>query len=102
MNEIDFNMWLKGCGTSSKLCSDYISRLKRIERSIAECDLDEEFAKDRCQHLLSLFLQTGRNEEMKMRMIGDLPIGKYYLSAFSYALRKYVAFKDDCVASTQK
>lgn len=102
MNEIDFTIWLKECGTSSKLCSDYVSRLKRVERSISDCDLDDEFAKDRCHQLLSLFSQTGRNEEMRKRMIGDLPIGKYYLSAFSYAVRKYVAFKEANDASTQK
>ena len=100
MNEIDFTVWLKANSTSNKLCSDYVSRLKRIEHSIMDCDLDDEYDKDRCQFLLSLFMQTGRNEEMKKRMIGDLPIGKYYLSAFSYAVRKYVAFKDETTGST--
>ena len=102
MNEIDFTIWLKEKGTSNKLCSDYASRLKRVERSIEDCDLDDEYAKDRCQQLLSLFTQTGRNEDMKKRMIGDLPIGKYYLSAFSYAVRKYVSFKESAEESTQK
>ena len=102
MNEIDFTVWLKSNGTSNKVCSDYVSRLKRVERSLIDCDLDEEFVKDRCQHLLSLFTQTGRNEEMRKRMIGNLPIGKYYLSAFSYAIRKYVVFKEDTIQSTQK
>jgi hypothetical protein len=102
MNEIDFTVWLKSNGTSNKVCSDYVSRLKRVERSLIDCDLDEEFEKDRCQYILSLFAQTGKNEEMKKRLIGDLPIGKYYLSAFSYAIRKYVAFKEDLVLSTQE
>lgn len=102
MNELEFSLWLKNDGTSHKLCSDYISRLKRVEHSIIDCDLDDEFAKDRCQHLLSLFLQTGKNEEMQQRMIGDLPIGKYHLSTFPYAIRKYVAFKEATKALTQK
>ena len=102
MNAIDFIVWLKAKETSSKLCSDYVSRLKRVERSISDCDLDDEYTKDRCQYLLSLFLHTGRNEEMRKRMIGDLPIGKYYLSAFSYAIRKYIVFKDESTGLTQK
>ena len=101
MNEIDFTLWLKASSTSKKLCSDYVSRLKRVERSISNCDLDDEYAIDRCQHLISLFSHTGKNEEMKKRMIGDLPIGKYYLSVFSYAIRKYVVFKDETVKSKQ-
>ena len=95
MNEIDFSVWLKSHSIPSKLCSDYISRLKRVEHSIKDCDLDEEYARDRCVHLLSLFLHTGKNAEMERLMIGDLPIGKYHLSAFSYAIRKYVAFRDE-------
>ena len=102
MNEIDFTLWLKANSTSNKLCSDYVSRLKRVERSIVECDLDHEYAKDRCQHLLSLFSQTGKNEAMKKCMIGPLPIGKYYLSTFSYAIRKYIAFKDELLKTNSK
>ena len=94
MYEIEFVQWLKAQGVSSKLCSDCVSRIKRIERSIKDCDIDEEYEKDRCEHLLSLFINVGKNKEMEMYLIGDLPIGKYYLSAFSYSVRKYVIFKD--------
>lgn len=76
------------------MCSDYVSRIKRIEHSIRDCDIDEEYANDRCEHLLSLFANTGRNKEMEQYLIGNLPIGKYHLSAFSYAIRKYIMFKD--------
>ena len=95
MNEIDFTLWLKTKDTPAKLCSDLISRLKRVERSIRDCNLDVEYAKDRCAHLLSLFLQTGRNKKMREMMIGNLPIGKYHLSSYSYAVRKYITFKDE-------
>ena len=101
MNEIDFTIWLKANGASKKLCSDYVSRLKRVERSIADCDLDTEYSNDRCKSLLSLFLKTGKNAEMSKRMTQSLPIGKYHLSAFSYAIRKYVTFKDNAF-STQE
>lgn len=95
MNEIDFIVWLKSNSISNKLCSDYISRLKRIEHSIKDCDLDEEYMRDKCRSLLALFSNTGRNPEMEKVLIGNLPIGKYSLSTFSYAIRKYIAFKDE-------
>ena len=95
MNEIDFVLWLKANNTPKKLCSDYISRIKRVERSIANCDIDEEYARDRCHTLLSLFAHTGKNKSMEERMIGDLPIGKYHLSSFTYSIRKYVTFRDE-------
>lgn len=95
MNEIDFVLWLKANETPRKLCSDHVSRIKRIERSIADCDIDEEYARDRCRSLLVLFAHTGKNKEMEARMIVDLPIGKYHLSAFTYSIRKYVAFRDE-------
>ena len=95
MNEIDFTLWLKSKSVNNKLCSDYVSRLKRVERSIFNCDLDEEYATDQCKNLLSLFSHAGKNEEMKKRMIGDLPIGKYHLSVFTYAIRKYIDFKNE-------
>ena len=95
MNEIEFTVWLKANETPSKLCSDHVSRIKRVERSIADCDIDEEYARDRCHTLLSLFAHTGKNKEMEARMLGDLPIGKYHLSAFTYSIRKYVAFRDE-------
>ena len=102
MNELDFSNWLKAGGTTPKLCSDYISRLKRVERSISDCDLDDEYEEDRCANLLSLFSHTGKNEAMNLRMVGDLPIGKYQLSTFSYAIRKYVEFRDFAKHSMQE
>lgn len=102
MNEIEFTIWLKSNKTSNKLCSDYVSRIKRIERSILDCDIDDEYDIDHCEHLLSLFQRMGKGEEMQSRMIGDLPIGKYQLAAFPYAIRKYVNFKNETTKLKQK
>lgn len=92
MKELDFYNWLMKHNVPKKLCSDYLSRLKRLEHSLFECDLDEEYSKDRCTALFELFYKCGNNEKMANRHIGDLPIGRYHLSTYKYALKKYVEF----------
>lgn len=92
MLEFEFSIWLLNNNYSRKLSSDYISRLKRFERSISNCDIDDEYYNDKCENLLSLFKNCGRNEKMASRLIGDLPIGQYYLSTYKYAIKKYVTF----------
>lgn len=94
MLEFEFSIWLLNNNYSRKLSSDYISRLKRIERSISDCDIDEEYYKDKCEFLLSLFKKSGKNEKMASRLIGDLPIGQYYISTYKYAIKKYINFMD--------
>lgn len=95
MFEFEFAVWLVKKNYSRKLCSDYISRLKRLEHSISNCDIDEEYNKDKCEDLLLLFENSGKNEKMASRLIDNLPIGKYYLSTYKYAIKKYVEFLDD-------
>lgn len=92
MRELDFHNWLTNNNTPKKLCSDYISRLKRLEHSISDCDLDEEYKKDKCNSLLELFNKSGQNKKMASRHIGNLPIGKYYISTYKYAVNKYLEF----------
>lgn len=95
MNEIEFAIWLKDNNCSKKAGGDYISRLKRLERSLKDCDLDEEYNFDRCASLISLFTNKGENPSMESRLIGSLPIGKYQLATFPYAIRRYVQFRDE-------
>ncbi len=95
MNECEFSTYLIRKGTSLKICSDIISRLKRIEKSIKDCDLDDEYQKDKCTSLLMLFNNKGMNDEMKKVHVGTLPIGSYTLSTFRYAIRKYISFKEE-------
>ncbi len=92
MLEFEFAVWLLKNNYSRKVCSDYVSRLKRFEHSISNCDIDEEYYKDRCEDLMSLFKNSGKNEKMASRLIDDLPIGKYYLSTYKYAIKKYINF----------
>ena len=51
-----------------------------------------EYNKDACQSLLSLFNKSGNNKEMASRHNGNLPIGKYYISTYKYAVKKYIDF----------
>lgn len=91
MNEVEFRNWKMQNGCKKKLSSDTISRLKRIEKEL-RCDIDVEFKKDKCQHLISLFGNMGRNAKMEKYGNVNLPIGKYYLATYTSAVRKYVQF----------
>ena len=93
MLELDFIIWLQNKEIPKKIISDYVSRLKRIEHSLLDCDIDEEFAKDKCEYLLSLFYKSGKNKEMARIHVGNLPIGKYYISTYKYVVRRYIEFK---------
>lgn len=99
MNEIEFRNWLINNGTNRKVAGDMVSRLKRIEREINDCDIDEQYRSDKCEHLLSLFLKLGNNDEMKKYPDAAFPIGKYYISTFRYALKQYVSFCDEEIIS---
>lgn len=95
MNEIEFKCWLIEKKVEPKVQSDIISRLKRIEREINHCDIDDEYRNDKCENLISLFRNKGNNNEMKMYGNVQLPIGKYSLSTYKLALTKYIAFLEE-------
>lgn len=94
MNKYDFYMYLKYKGFSNKVCSDNISRISRIEKSIMDCDIDDEYHKDKCESLMKL-LERKREEELKKVLTGNLPIGSYTMSTYRYAVKKYVEFMND-------
>lgn len=94
MNEIDFRLWLKNTGRNNKLISDTVSRIKRVEREFELTDIDIECEKDQCEHILSLFTHTGRNNEME-KYNTSLPIGKYSLNAYKYAINLYRTFYNE-------
>ncbi|MBQ9743956.1 MAG: hypothetical protein IJW19_02420 [Clostridia bacterium] len=98
MNEIDFKAWLRSQNTIKKVQGDLISRIKRLERVFGNIDLDEEYQKDKCCFLLSLFKNKGVNSEMNKFEIAELPIGQYQLSTYKYALKKYISFiESECL-----
>ena len=88
MNEVEFRNWMVNRGIKNKIAGDVISRLKRVEREIKNCDIDEQYRNDKCEYLLSLFVKMGNN----------LPIGKYYMSTYRHALRLYVNFCNDSIS----
>lgn len=95
MNEVEFRNWLSQKGINKKVQSDSISRIKRIERELNHCDIDEHYRSDKCEHLLSLFMKMGKNDTMKQYSNIDLPIGKYYMSTYRYALKQYIRYCDE-------
>lgn len=93
MNEIDFRNWLNATGMGKKIQGDYISRIKRLERSLG-VELDEQYSMDKCDSLLRIFVNKGQNPAMEKFAPLDLPIGKYYLSTYKLAVKKYIQFLD--------
>ena len=95
MNEVDFRNWLMKNGHTAKVAGDYISRLKRIERELNYCDIDEHYNRDKCTYLFEVFMNNGKNDEMKKFPNSSLPIGKYYMSTYRLVIKKYISFRDD-------
>jgi len=100
MDELGFRNWLSKNEVKKKVQSDCVSRIKRIEREINHCDIDEQYRSDKCAYLMSLFSNMGINEEMKKFPEVDFPIGKYHISTFRHALKQYVKFCDEAVNLT--
>jgi len=94
MNEVMFRKWLIDNGYNRKVAGDTISRLKKLEHS-ANCDVDEEFKKNSCSFLFSLFENKGENERMAALNDNELPVGKYHLSTYKYALNLYLKYKNE-------
>ncbi|WP_201012113.1 hypothetical protein [Lactococcus lactis] len=95
MDEINFKKWLQKNNYSKKMQSDFVSRIKRIEKEIDHCDIDSEYRNDRCVNLLRYFEKNGCNEYMSQIKNCDLPIGKYSMSTYRYTINKYIDFKFD-------
>ncbi len=100
MNEVEFRIWLMKNGCTAKVAGDHISRLKRVEREINHCDIDEQYRSDKCKYLLGLFSNNGCNEEMKKIKNISLPIGKYYMSTYRLAIKKYIMFCDETISKS--
>ena len=95
MNEVEFRNWMIKNDINRKVQSDIVSRIKKVEREIENCDIDEQYRSDKCESLMTLFLNMGINNEMKKYPNAHFPIGKYYMSAFRYAIKQYVLFCDE-------
>ena len=95
MNEVEFRNRLINKGVKTKVAGDTISRLKRIEREIENCDIDEQYRSDKCEFLMSLFVNMGVNDNMKKYSNVNLPIGKYYMSTYRHSLKQYIQFCEE-------
>ena len=94
MNEVEFRNWLVNKGVKTKVAGD-------IEREIENCDIDEQYRSDKCEYILKIFLDMGKNDEMKKYPNANLPIGKYYMSTYRYAIKQYIQFSDDVTSNKQ-
>lgn len=92
MNELEFRQWLSENNINKKVQSDMVSRLKKFERAINNCDIDEQYRNDKCEYLLSLFSNKGLNDSMSEYSNSGLPVGKYQLSTYKHALKKYIEY----------
>lgn len=99
MNEVDFRNWLVKNDVNIKVQSDIVSRIKKVEKEIENCDIDEQYRRDKCEYLMSLFLNMGINDEMKKYPFAEFPIGKYHMSTFRYAIKYYVRFCSDTLST---
>lgn len=95
MNEIDFRNWLIKKNVNQKVQSDVVSRIKKVEKELGNCDIDEQYRSDRCEYLMSLFLNKGLNDKMNKIPNANFPIGKYHMSTYRYAIKYYINFCDE-------
>ena len=99
MNTAIFKTWLVKNGNSSKVASDTISRLKKLDRALIESPIsssvDSEFNKDACKQLLECFSKNGKNQIMDSFQLYPLPIGERYIHTYKLSLTKYIAFKKE-------
>lgn len=95
MDEIGFRAWLSKAGKNKKVQCDAVSRLKALQRELGPCELDSEYNKDGCANILAALKDKGENDIM--HSFGDvkLPIGKYALSTYRYALNMYIQFREN-------
>ena len=68
---------------------------KYFNEKFADENIDAEYKRDGCMYLLSLFQNKGENEYMEALPDNELPVGKYHLSTYKYALNIYIKFKSE-------
>ncbi len=97
MNSDGFRQWLQEQECNSKVISDHISRLHRLERELShskkiKIDIDTEYKKDSCKYLFSIFFKSGKNYIADALRPINLPLGSYSLNTIKYSLKKYVQY----------
>lgn len=93
MDELSFKQWLAASGKNKKVQADTVSRLRTLQRELGISDLEEEYGRDSCGRILSALQHKGENEIMRSYGAVNLPIGRYTLSTYRYALNLYIRFR---------
>ena len=94
MDEIGFRTWLASSGKNRKVQADAVSRLKTLQRELGCCDLDNAYSADGCVKILTALKNKGENDLMRSYGAVNLPVGKYTLSTYRYALNLYIQFRE--------
>lgn len=87
-----FKTWLLDNGYKPKIVSDNISRLKRIQKEIPDCNLDEEFEKDKCNNLLNMLSKNNSLNLKEKYPDINLPIGKHSMGTYRLSIRLFIKF----------
>lgn len=95
MDETGFRNWLSRSGKNKKMQSDAVSRLRTLQRELGACDLDDEYDHDACTRMLAALQNKGENETMRSYGTVNLPVGRYTLGTYRYALNLYIRFREE-------
>ena len=56
--------------------------------------MDKKYKETKLEDIERALSKMGKNEEMQKYGNVNLPIGKYYMSTYSYSLKEYIKFKN--------
>ena len=91
----EFKQWLSKKGVSDKVQSDYVSRIKRIEKELKPLLVDQEYEKDKCKSIIAIFDNRGFNKRMEKFHDITFPLGSSQMNSFRLVLNKYVEFREE-------
>ncbi len=93
MNTAEFSNWLLSNGSSKKIASDIVSRLKRINyeliESIPSTNIDEQYNIDGCKLLLNSFNRNSSSNR-KLLLKSSLPFNKPEIANYKLSLSRYI------------
>ena len=95
MREIEFKNWLSNRGVKKKVQYDIVSRGKKVEKELCSNDIDQQYKNDKCESIMRSFSNKGINPNMPKEAINKLPVGKYHISTYKYAVKYYLMFYDE-------
>lgn len=101
MDAVGFKAWLSDnrVYSTSKQVTDCVSRVKRVEKALAEVlssdfSFEEEYEKDKGQFVKTLLSKRGLNQLMAEINTPALPIGTNQMDTIVTAVKKYFIYLD--------